>query len=80
MPEYRLISRCADGEPPEIIDLLADNLEAVLAFLRRQQALIKPPAEVWHGGTLLLSLPIPNTEQFDMRTNASAVPPDGGPR
>lgn len=60
MPEYRLISRHCDGEPAETIDLLANDLEAVLAFVRRQRALIAPPVELWHDGKLMLSLPHPD--------------------
>lgn len=59
MPEYRLISWHRGGEPAETIDLLANDLEAVLAFVRRQRALIEPQVELWHDGKLLLSLPPP---------------------
>lgn len=59
MPEYRLIFTNTADQTPEIIDLEADDLESVLAFLRRQTAQIKPPAELWSEGKLLLVLSAP---------------------
>lgn len=72
VPQYRLISRRTDGEPTETIDLLADDLEAVVAFVRRQQALIGPPAELWHDGKLVLSLPLPADGQFGAGEGAAS--------
>ena len=56
MPKYRLISRRRDGASAEVIDLLANDLEAVLAFIRRQRALIELPVELWHDGALVFTL------------------------
>ena len=56
MPEYRLILRNSGEGLSEIIDLVADNLDFVLAFIDRQRALLLPPVEVWSNGELLLTL------------------------